>query len=208
MKSLISQSNSDTIQVDRLTWPKGRFPDRLSILSFGAITGDSIMSKNILLTQGKVAIVDNEDYESIVQHKWFAHKKTRRLSRYYAERQVRYSKKQVLVGMHRDIMGLIIGDGLQIDHVNGDGLDNRRSNLRVCTQAQNSANSRGRISRRLCKFKGLQYKNRLLTKPWLARITCNGKCHYLGYFATEEEAARVYDRKAVDLFGEFAHTNF
>ncbi len=205
---MTGQGNCGTIPVDRLTWPKSRFPDRLSILLFGTITGDRIMSKQILLTQGKVAIIDDDDYEAISEHKWLAHKSGLRMVRYYAERQVRYGTKQVLVGMHRDIMGLVIGDGLQIDHANGDGLDNRRSNLRICTQSQNNANSRRLASDRSCNFRGVQYVSRARTKPWLARIRCKNKLHYLGYFATEEEAARVYDKKSMEFFGEFARTNF
>jgi hypothetical protein len=91
--------------------------------------------------------------------------------------------------MHRLIMGA--GPGQRIDHRNGDGLDNRRSNLRPTTNALNQANRR-RI-RSKSGFKGVSWDSTKRERPWRAHITVNGRMKFLGAFATPEEAARAYD---------------
>ena len=93
-----------------------------------------------------------------------------------------------------------------VDHRDRDTLNNTRSNLRVCTRSQNQQNSVGKPSQRRSRFKGVSYsKNR--KKSWRATIWVNGKQIHGGYFATEEEAARSYDRLAREHFGEFARPN-
>ena len=94
-----------------------------------------------------------------------------------------------------------------VDHANGDTLDNRRDNLRLCTAAQNQMNSIGQ-RRRLSRFKGVSPGRGTMTGKWKASICRDGKDRHLGYFTTEEEAGRAYDREARILFGSFARLNF
>lgn len=160
------------------------------------------MSQQIPLTQGKFAIVDDEDYEWLSRHRWFAVKDK---NNYYA---VRYSsrkeKRGDIVWMHREILGLTKDDGRLTDHRNHYGLDNRMVNLRICTNAQNAQNRRPRNT--TSKYKGVSWNN--LAKKWQVHIKCNRKSISLGYFNNEIKAAKVYDKKAEDLFGEFAYLNF
>ncbi len=105
--------------------------------------------------------------------------------------------------MHRQIMNAPAG--LVVDHIDGNGLNNRKSNLRVCTQGQNSLNSR---PRRNCssRYKGVSFYKR--DKIWQAQIFYNFRTINIGRFDDEVEAALAYDRKAEELFGEFAYLNF
>lgn len=97
-------------------------------------------------------------------------------------------------------------DDPDIDHWNHDALDNRKSNLRPCTETQNNGNMRGYS---VTGFKGVSYlPNSSKKKPWRAGIKYHGHGVHLGLYATPEEAARAYDAKALELFGAFAHLNF
>ena len=153
-------------------------------------------AKLIPLTQGKFAIVDAEDYERLSKYKWYTRKSDHRL---YAYR----SKERKSIGMHRDVMNA--AKGFVVDHIDGDGLNNRKSNLRLCTWTENSLNKRPRSNGR-SRYKGLAWQKR--TGKWEVRITKCGKRRYLGTFDDEMEAAIAYDRKAEVLFGEFAYLNF
>jgi hypothetical protein len=104
--------------------------------------------------------------------------------------------------MHRAVLGLSAGDRTRVDHKDHDTLDNRRSNLRVSTRSQNSANQLK--TRGTSKYKGVHK----LKDRWKAQIEVDGKKRYLGSFVREEEAARAYDAAAVEAFGEFALINF
>jgi hypothetical protein len=105
--------------------------------------------------------------------------------------------------MHREIMRP--PEGKIVDHENHNKLDNTRANLRVCTQGENMRNT-GKRNGTSSRFRGVSYSKRY--GKWRARICFEGKCADLGLFTEEEEAARAYDRKAVELFGEFARLNF
>ena len=164
------------------------------------------MSKLIPLTQGQFAIVDDELYDWLNQYKWCAAKLGGKLyGRFYAIRGYWNGIKQIQVAMHRQILGLKTGDGKQTDHKNCNSLDNRISNLRLCTTSQNQHNQKphkGRTS----QFKSVYWNKR--AKKWMAQIRHNSKLIYLGLFNDEIEAAKTYDAKAKELFGEFAKTNF
>lgn len=159
--------------------------------------------KTIELTQGKSAIVDDADYEWISAHRWYFVDSGKH-GYGHAARQVRVdSGGWRQVRMHREIVGAKAGE--QVDHINGDPLDNRRSNLRICNNAQNRANMH-RKRRSSSRYKGVHWHKR--DRRWVATITINGQRIALGSYTDEEEAARAYDRAAPEVFGEFARTNF
>jgi hypothetical protein len=158
--------------------------------------------KEIQLTQGKVALVDDCDFEELNQHKWTANRhilKNRLI--WYAVRHIRRQDGiRRTLGMHQQILSGVC----EIDHRDGDGLNNRRSNLRPATHSHNQWNrhkSPGHSSR----FKGVVRRNK--TRAWHARITFNREVLHLGYFSEEEDAAKAYDLAARKNFGEFALTN-
>jgi len=158
--------------------------------------------KQIQLTRGKVALVDDADYERLNQWKWCAIKNH---NTWYATRYItKLDGKHTSISMHRVILGLKNGDPRQCDHINHNGLDNQRENLRICTHAQNQHN---RLSNKNTSsvYKGVSWhKNE---GCWLAKIRLNGKLKHLGHFDSEIEAAKAYDQKAMELFGEYAHVN-
>lgn len=159
------------------------------------------MAKRIPLSFGHFATVDDEDFERLSRHRWY-------FDGGYALRTISGTSRRF---MHHDIAGRRAG--LQVDHANGDGLDNRRANLRHATHRQNTLNRRPVIRRdasRGSRFKGVSRdpsENR--TTPWRARITvAPGRQVLLGRFQTEEGAARAYDRAAIEHHGQFARLNF
>lgn len=159
--------------------------------------------KLIPLTQNKVAIVDDEDYEELSKYKWRAQWNSYTRS-YVAVR----SEKRRTILMHRIIMNTPLEMGT--DHQNHRTLDNRKKNLRICTNSQNSANGRKQRSYQgkatTSHFKGVSWHKHV--KKWVARIIKNGKFYHLGYRHSEIECAQLYDAAAKELFGEFALTNF
>jgi hypothetical protein len=150
----------------------------------------------IPLTQGKFAIVDAEDYDRLNQDKWYAGKCK---NTYYAGR-VEGGKT---IKMHREIMHA--PKGVLVDHINHNGLDNRKRNLRLCTHAQNCYNQQASATG-TSKYKGVSWHKS--NSKWSARIRCDRKFYNLGEFDNQMEAAMAYDDKAVELFGEFACLNF
>jgi hypothetical protein len=165
--------------------------------------------KEIQLTRGQVAIVDDEDYERLNQFTWYA-SFSRFTQSFYAVRAVHISntggrQKQRKVSMHQQVMDA--PKGMVADHVlSGKTLDNRRSNLRLATPLQNSHNARCRKDSR-SGFKGVKIASGR-GKGFEARICIKGKMKYLGYSRDPKEAAKLYDEAAVQNFGEFAVTNF
>ena len=159
------------------------------------------MSREIPLTQGYVAIVDDEDFGELKRYSWYALKRRHGpMARRMMKRD--NNGKQRSVYMHRQIMQAPAG--MQVDHRNHDTLDNRRANLRICTAHQNLGNMRKRpgLSSR---FKGVYWVES--RGKWRASISAEKRTKPLGYFEDEVAAARAYNHEAILQFGEFARLN-
>lgn len=154
------------------------------------------MAKHISLNKGLFAIVDDEDFESLSKFKWRSNHNRRNI---YVQRASPTKPKTVM--MHRQVLGITDGK-ITIDHINGNGLDNRKENLRIATGSQNAGNSRMRIGT-FGKYKGVHFFN----EKWVARIGHQNKRYYLGRFETREAAALACNKKYTELFGEFAKLN-
>jgi len=161
------------------------------------------MSKEVYLTKGKVAVVDDEDFPLVSKFKWYAFKAG---YVWYAARKERgksIGRKCIL--MHRFLLALPPALHPQVDHRNRDGLDNQRHNLRLSNQSQNRANS-VILVRKSSAYRGVTWDR--VKKQWKAQIQKNRVHHNLGWFASEIEAAGVFDVAAKDLHGDFAVLNF
>ena len=152
----------------------------------------------IPLTQGKYAIVDASDYEWLSRYQWYAAQTGCGLC--YAATNV--DGKTVF--MHRLIMDA--PRGKVVDHIDGNGLDDRRANLRLCTARENARNRRSRKGT-TSQFLGV-YRRTSVPDKWFARVACGDKRVYLGPFDDKVEAARARNRAAIELHGEFASLNF
>lgn len=152
--------------------------------------------KQIPLTQGAFAVVDDEDFAFLSQYSWYL------ISRKYAARDVRDDGTKKTVYMHRIVASA--PNGMDVDHINRNQLDNRRSNLRVCTKSQNLAN-RPKQTNNKSGFKGVYYHKPL--KKWTAQIAVAGRSIHLGVFKDPREAAMAYNKSAAEYHGEFAHIN-
>ena len=143
--------------------------------------------KEIPLTHGKVALVDDEDYPELSKFKWYAHKMGTKISnKWYATRAPTCGiGRQLTLRMHTVILGT--QQGLEIDHINGNGLDNRRENLRAVTRRENCQNLH---IPKTSKFPGVDWNK--YHRKWRATIRFAGKKRFLGYYDSEEAAARRY----------------
>ena len=152
--------------------------------------------KKIKLTQGQVALVDNEDYECLNKLKWYTMNNRNKIIPVCFE-------NGIMKKMSRLIM-YPIPDDLQIDHINGDPSDNRRSNLRLCTNQQNAQN-RGAQANNKSGYKGVSWHKH--SKKWQSQIKANDKVIPLGYFDDPIDAAKTYNEAAIKYHGEFARIN-
>lgn len=159
--------------------------------------------KQILLTQGQVAIVDDWRFDELSDHKWHAQwrKNTKSYYATYSTKTVNGKRKTVL--MH--VVVARTPTGMHTDHINHNTLDNREGNLRAATASQNGMNRR-KLGGCTSIYIGVHWSKR--DKCWYAQIYTNGKYNNIGAFRIEEEAARAYDAAAKRLHGEFASLNF
>jgi hypothetical protein len=142
---------------------------------------------------GKV-IIDTEDIELLRPYKWYKN------TAQYIQARV---KDVGQVYLHRFIMGN--DNPLKIDHINRNRFDNRKANLRFCTDIQNSMNKRGNLNGSSI-YKGVCWHKD--TRKWLANIMIHNKTQHIGLYELEKDAARAYDKKAKELYGQFAYLNF
>lgn len=158
--------------------------------------------KEIQLTQNKVVLVDDEDFAYLNQYKWRVLKGR---NTFYAMRHKFINGKDTNVYMHREIMGLNKYNNLQIDHRDHNGLNNQKYNLRKCNNIQNGGNQNKQYNNTSGYKEVFWHKH---SKKWRVQIMNGNKIYYGGYFKDVIEAAKAYDKKARELFGEFAKTNF
>lgn len=167
----------------------------------GRIDSVGCSMKEIPLTQGRVALVDDEDYELVRQHKWHAQKAGNIF--YASSHVVNENGTRTYLQMQRFLVDA--GREMRVDHKDRNGLNNQRANLRICTHAQNIWNQT------ICKANTTGYKGVHFYKAYAkyqAYVSCDRKRTNLGYFNTCVEAARAYDAAAKRLHGEFARLNF
>jgi hypothetical protein len=165
------------------------YPSRVASPTYSA-------PRRIPLTRGLFAIVDAEDYPLLSQYMWFAEGTGQNC---YAVRK----ENGESIKMHRWIMDA--PDDLVVDHIDHNGLNNRKENLRICTFAENCRNLRSSRCK-TSKYKGVHWNKRC--RKWAAQISCDNKTYHLGYFTDETEAAYAYDEAARKYHGQFASLNF
>ena len=158
--------------------------------------------KQIQLTQGMFAIVDADMYDYLNQWNWWVSKAR---GVFCAQRNAAHPtkgwKKKITIKMHRVIM--VCPDGLEIDHINHNPLDNRKCNLRICTPKENQHNKLP-FKNSSSKYKGVSQDG----GKWRAYIAPSNKAKHIGSFVSEIDAAKAYDKIAADVYGEFAYLNF
>jgi hypothetical protein len=157
------------------------------------------MSREIPLTKGYVALVDDEDYDLVIQHKWYAATVVRK-NRTLVYASPTNQKKTSVRYMHQ----LLLPGVPLIDHIDGDGLNNCRTNIRPATVSQNAANQIAVPGS--SRFKGVHWVSR--ERKWAAEIYAQGIRYSLKRHDSEEDAARAYDEAAIRFHGEFARLNF
>lgn len=161
------------------------------------------MVARITLTQGYTALVDDEDVERVLAcGSWHVSIETGGVYAVHTQR-IPGTRKTVSVRLHRFIMNA--PDESDVDHINGDGLDNRRANLRLCTDSENQRNARKQKRQTASRYKGVTWHKAV--KRWQAQIQVAGRNQYLGVFHSEIDAARAYDAAARVVSSKFAKCN-
>ncbi len=152
------------------------------------------------LTKGYCALIDDEDLCLVNQYRWWTYEDKSGPNLFYALS----TSTGKTMSMHRVVMGCQMGDGKQIDHIDGDGLNNQKNNLRFCTGSQNCMN---RISANsTSQHKGVTWKK--ANQKWCAQIMMDGRKKHIGLYEKEKDAAKACDQMAFQVFGEFARLNF
>lgn len=161
--------------------------------------------KEIKLSQGKVAIVDDEDYELVSQYKWYANF-NKYTQTYYAKHNYFLSGKYKYLHMHRLILGCSEGDKLIVHHKDHDSLNNTKENLKICSVQENCRHQyKLKTKKTSSKYKGVYWKKSL--NKWVSQIRIGDKRKHLGCFTSEIEAAKAYNDAALKHFAEFALIN-
>lgn len=158
--------------------------------------------RKILLNRGRFAIVDQDDFEKFKEYKWHLLRVHSRSQ--YAGRMVKRGNKRCRETMHRVVTNA--PDGLYVDHINHNGLDNRKENLRIVTPEQNAWNTRGQDNNISSQYKGVSWNKK--RRKWVVSIRIDRKSKHIGFFEDEKEAAAAYDKAAKKHRGEYAFLNF
>jgi hypothetical protein len=160
--------------------------------------------KEVRLSKGKTALVDDEDYEKVARYSWY----------YFTVKNREYAQSKIrgrTYYMHRLVMlfkeGRALNQKEEVDHIDGNGLNNSRSNLRICNHLQNNANKKRYVDSGQ-QYLGVSFEKRYGKKPYKSRIMHKGANIYLGIYPTELEAAIARDLASVHFFGQFAKLNF
>ncbi len=199
-------ASSLTLRVDRFSDRKGGHLNHSATQTILRDTMRGISMKQIDISTptypNTFALVDDADFKWLNRWKWSATK--HRDGGFIARRAKRIGVNNMrTLLMHRLIMGEI--KGMEVDHRNHNTLDNQKHNLRVCTRSQNQHNQKVRRGGS-SKYKGVVFHKQI--GKWESRIRLNGVRLYIGLFVNEIKAAKAYDAKAIELFGEFAYLNF
>lgn len=154
--------------------------------------------------KGYKVLIDDEDWDRVKQYRWRKSSKNKAGAVYIRAHQY-VNGKRVDIALHRFIMGCVYGDGKEVDHINHNTLDNRKYNLRLCTEQENNQNRRKPVTN-TTGYKGVYISTG--DNRWRARYKHNGKNIQIGTYGTPVEAAIAYDKAIIKIHGEFAHTNF
>lgn len=156
---------------------------------------------------GYTVQVDEEDVKRVCSRKWYINRQQANVGRYYFISNDFHNCRRVSISLHRFIMNCAPYDGLIVDHISGDTLDNRKCNLRVCNKTENTRNQTLiRKNTSISKFKGVRWHKRDLI--WCAGIRVDTESIYLGQYDNPLEGAKAYDMAAIYYFGDFSRTNF
>lgn len=161
--------------------------------------------KRIKLNHNKYALIDDDQFSKISEYKWSYMTVYKGITNIgYVYTSTCHKNKKSKIYLHRLIMNA--PKNTQVDHINHDTLDNRKINLRICTNAQNQFNQKVHTFKKSSKYKGVFFHKQSST--WRSQIGFMNKIHHLGAYPSEIEAAKAYDKRAKELFGEFARPNF
>lgn len=201
MTTLAISSGTEIAERLRITGPTDALAVTTLLVQTPRLTS-ATRTRQIPLTQGFAAVVDAADYDDLMQFKWRVVFNGQGDGP-YASRSIRLNNVRSEERMHRRL----VPDAERVDHINGDTLDNRRSNLRRATNAQNMQNRTGLAANNTSGFRGVIWHKRL--GKWQAKIRHGDRTVHLGTFNAPEEAARVYDAAAIEYYGEFhGYLNF